>query len=94
MKSLILQIEEGGFNEFSLYYLYTGILSPSRTRKELEKELSNPKGKLLSSENQVDELLWKLDLLIVALNALSDTQENNEDLTETAKKNRRKSSQC
>jgi hypothetical protein len=62
--------------------------------KELEKELSNPKGKLLSSENQVDELLWKLDLLTVALNALSDTQEKNEDLTETAKKNRRKSSQC
>ncbi len=48
--------------------------------------MSGLKGTLSSSENQVYELLRKLDSLTVALNLMSDIQKKSEDLMETAKK--------
>jgi chromosome segregation ATPase len=91
VKSLTLEIEEASSTSIaSITSIQESYDQLEREKKFLEEELSGLKGKLSSSENQVDELLRKLDSLTVALNAMSDTQKKNEDLMETAKKQEEK----
>jgi len=56
-----------------------------REKSLLEKEISDLKTKLASSENHAEELLGKLDTLSSNLSSMADTQKKHEEILDEAK---------